>query len=186
MWIGSVISGLHCHAVRISSQGPWIIWVSCALSLSLLEKTRAAFLFNSKCLLNSPAHTCQHWMRGTLVAWQLMRGRQLWYQTLKCSMCPFMFPVCSCEKKIKKTLWTLRSNCRGHTVTWSAHPLSTFTVSAPSGIKNYSYSLLLTAISWNPVWLGARASSGNTIPCCTKGTGYNMWPVNTHRAIRTT
>lgn len=39
-----------------------------SLALSLLEKTRAKFLFSSKCLLKSPAHTCQHRMQCTLVA----------------------------------------------------------------------------------------------------------------------
>lgn len=39
-----------------------------SLALSLLEKTRAKFLFSSKCLLKSPAHTCQHRIQYTLVA----------------------------------------------------------------------------------------------------------------------
>lgn len=66
---------LHCHfACRVLSRTLNHLKRKPPPSLvvSLLEKTRAKFLFSSKCLLKSSAHTCQHWMQCTLVAWLLL------------------------------------------------------------------------------------------------------------------
>lgn len=53
---------------RTSNHHPGERKAPASLALSLLEETRAKFLFSSKCLLKSPAHTCQRRTQFTLVA----------------------------------------------------------------------------------------------------------------------
>lgn len=131
---------LHCHfACRVLSRTLNHLKRKPPPSLvvSLLEKTRAKFLFSSKCLLKSSAHTCQHWMQCTLVAWLLLcvcvvSDCERHTQTLHVHV-----PSCSMDKDMCIT-------CRGRGHTLRKHKTTPAPYSLclhPLELKNIPYSV---------------------------------------------
>lgn len=151
---------LHCHfACRVLSRTLNHLKRKPPPSLvvSLLEKTRAKFLFSSKCLLKSSAHTCQHWMQCTLVAWLLLCVC-VWCQTVHVTHKRYM---CMCRRArwIKTCVSPAEDGVTPYTSTRQHQPLDSLCLHLLE-MKNI---FRLTTISWNLVWLGAKKCSGNII-----------------------
>lgn len=137
------LARLHCHfACRVLSRTLNHLKRKPPPSLvvSLLEKTRAKFLFSSKCLLKSSAHTCQCWMQCTLVAWLLLCVCVcVWCQTAHVTHKRYM---CMCRRArwIKTCVSPAEDGVTPYTST-RRHQPPTASASTPLELKNIPYSV---------------------------------------------
>lgn len=176
--------------------------------LPLLEKTRAVFLFSFKCLLNSTAYTCQHWLQVTLgfmacVWWQFqfLTGRLTLivcanthtYVCIQVQDTSFYCPTWGMQCVYLRMhvlgsmgVYLCLKRTRSHpSVKLHTHPAClSFHYRAPDVKLPYSLFVCII-ISWNASWLGTRPDSRKSSSLLHSGTGYNMWPVETHRPMRT-